>query len=58
MKSSNDLLAFLRAIDHKGYPAYKSLAGSYQFENFILCIDHVQGDPSRITFQSSYRGAS
>ena len=45
MKSSNDLRASLRAIDHKGYPAYKSLAGSYQFENFILCIDHVQGDP-------------
>ena len=45
MKSSNDLHASLRAIDHKGYPAYKSLAGSYQFKNFILCIDHVQGDP-------------
>ena len=42
MKSSNDLHASLRAIDHKGYPAYKSLAGSYQFENFILCIDHVR----------------
>ena len=45
MKSSNDLHASLRAIDHKGYPAYKSLAGNYQFKNFILCIDHVQGDP-------------
>ena len=45
MKSSNDLRTSLRAIDHKGYPAYKSLAGSYQFERFILTIDHVQGDP-------------
>ena len=45
MKSSNDLRTSLRAIDHKGYPAYKSLAGSYQFERFILAIDHVQGDP-------------
>ena len=45
MKLSNDLHASLRAIDHKGYPAYKSLAGSYQFGDFILCIDHVQGDP-------------
>ena len=45
MKSSNDLRIALRAIDHKGYPAYKSLAGSYQFSNFILVIDHVQGDP-------------
>ena len=45
MKSSNDLRTSLRAIDHKGYPAYKSLAGNYQFERFILAIDHVQGDP-------------
>ena len=45
MKSSNDLRTSLRAIDHKGYPAYKSLAGSYQFDRFILAIDHVQGDP-------------
>lgn len=35
----------LRSIDHKGYPAYKSLAGSYQFPGFCLSIDHVQGDP-------------
>lgn len=45
MKSSNELRTMLRAIDHKGYPAYKSLAGSYQFGNFVLVIDHVQGDP-------------
>lgn len=45
MKSSSDLRVALRAIDHKGYPAYKSLAGSYQFTGFCLCIDHVQGDP-------------
>lgn len=45
MKSSGDLRTALRAIDHKGYPAYKSLAGSYQFGNFVLSIDHVQGDP-------------
>lgn len=45
MKSSNDLRTMLHAIDHKGYPAYKSLAGSYQFGAFSLFIDHVQGDP-------------
>lgn len=45
MKSSNDLRTSLRAIDHKSYPAYKSLAGNYQFERFILAIDHIQGDP-------------
>ncbi len=35
----------LRAIDHKSYPAYKSLAGAYSFETYELVIDHVQGDP-------------
>lgn len=45
MKSSSELRSMLRAIDHKGYPAYKSLAGVYQFPAFVLSIDHVQGDP-------------
>lgn len=45
MKSSEELRRMLRGIDHKGYPAYKSLAGVYQFGSFILSIDHVQGDP-------------
>lgn len=45
MKSREELLKTLESIDHKGYPAYKSLAGSYQFSGYILGIDHVQGDP-------------
>lgn len=45
MKSSNELRTLLRSIDHKSYPAYKSLAGAYHFGSFILSIDHVQGDP-------------
>lgn len=45
MKSSNDLREALRRIDRKSYPAYKTLAGSYQFAGFCLFIDHVQGDP-------------
>ncbi|MDO4261344.1 MAG: ABC-ATPase domain-containing protein [Eubacteriales bacterium] len=45
MKSSEDLRRQLRDIDHRSYPAYKSLAGSYQFGSFLLVIDHVQGDP-------------
>lgn len=45
MKQSKDLRTMLRAIDHRGYPAYKSLAGAYQFGRYILSIDHVQGDP-------------
>ena len=31
--------------DHKSYPAYKSLKGRYRFPDYILSIDHVQGDP-------------
>ena len=45
MKSSNELRTMLRSIDHKSYPAYKSLSGAYQFGNYTLVIDHVQGDP-------------
>lgn len=45
MKSSNDLRTLLRSVDHKSYPAYKSLGGSWQFPLYTLVIDHVQGDP-------------
>lgn len=45
MKSSTELRTLLRSLDHKSYPAYKTLAGAWQFSNFVLVIDHVQGDP-------------
>lgn len=45
MNSSNELRSALRSIDHKSYPAYKCLTGSYRFTDYILSIDHVQGDP-------------
>ena len=45
MQSSRDLQNNLRSIDHKSYPAYKSLRGSYHFDGYQLNIDHVQGDP-------------
>ena len=55
MKSSEDLRRMLRAVDHKSYPAYKDLRGVYSFGNFVLGIDHVQGDPfaspSRLSVQ-------
>lgn len=55
MKSSEDLRRMLRAVDHKSYPAYKDLRGAYFFGNFVLGIDHVQGDPfaspSRLSVQ-------
>lgn len=45
MKVAQDLKRQLENIDHKGYPAYKSVQGSYDFIDYILSIDHVQGDP-------------
>lgn len=44
-KPGQELRNRLRQIDHRGYPAYKDLRGSYQFEGYIFSIDHVQGDP-------------
>ncbi len=45
MKSSNDLRTLLHSINRKSYPAYKSLAGYWNFNSYVLSIDHVQGDP-------------
>lgn len=45
MKTAAQLQDLLRQIDHKSYPAYKDTKGSYQFRQYVLSIDHVQGDP-------------
>ena len=45
MKTSDQLRAQLRDIDHRSYPAYRSLAGSWTFPRYTLNIEHVQGDP-------------
>lgn len=45
MQSSNQLQDMLHSINRKSYPAYKSLKGAYQFNKYVLSIDHVQGDP-------------
>lgn len=42
MQSDSNLRETLRSIDHKSYPAYKSLRGSYRFADYVLSIDHVQ----------------
>ena len=61
MQNASDLKTQLQAIHHKSYPAYKSLKGSYQFRDFILHIDHVQGDPfaspSHIRIRLSHKTA-
>lgn len=45
MKTDRELRVLLQNIDHKSYPAYKDTKGGYDFGNFRLSIDHVQGDP-------------
>lgn len=45
MKNLNDLKRELEKIDGRGYKTYKTLEGQYSFEDYILSIDHVQGDP-------------
>lgn len=61
MSSSSELQSMLRSIDHKSYPAYKSLKGTYQFDRYLLSIDHVQGDPfaspSHISIRVSLKSA-
>lgn len=45
MQSALELRNKLKSIDHRGYPAYKELRGQYDFKDYVLSIDHVQGDP-------------
>lgn len=61
MKPSSLLRNILKSIDHKGYPAYKGLKGTYRFSSYLLNINHVQGDPfaspSSLSLSISGRGA-
>jgi len=45
MKNSQTLKKDLDKIDGKSYKLYKDLEGKYEFDDYILSIDHVQGDP-------------
>ena len=45
MNTATELRTKLKSIDHRGYPAYKELKGQYNFGDYTLSIDHVQGDP-------------
>ena len=45
MKMAEELQRELRSINRKSYPAYKGLKGAYQFPDYQLFIEHVQGDP-------------
>lgn len=45
MKNSVILKNELQRIDGRGYKSYKDLQGQYDFNDYVLSIDHVQGDP-------------
>ncbi len=45
MKDRDILNSTLRRLDNNSYKAYKEIRGSYQFADFVLIIDYVQGDP-------------
>lgn len=61
MQTSTQLRDLLHSVHRKSYPAYKSLRGAYQFDKYILSIDHVQGDPfaspSHISIRISHKTA-
>lgn len=39
------LRKLLTNIDGNSYKAYKDIKGSYQFDDYRLTVDHIQGDP-------------
>lgn len=45
MTTAQHLCRILRQIDQRSYKAYKQIQGRYQFPDFTLIIDYVQGDP-------------
>lgn len=61
MQTAEELKSLLDRIDHRGYPVYKETKGIYDFGEYILSIDHVQGDPfaspSRLSIRVSGRMA-
>ncbi|MDJ0898551.1 MAG: ABC-ATPase domain-containing protein [Xenococcus sp. MO_188.B8] len=43
--SDNNLRSVLLRLDGASYKAYKDIKGNYQFSDFTLIIDYIQGDP-------------
>lgn len=61
MQQAADLQNLLHSVHRKSYPAYKALRGVYQFDRYLLSIDHVQGDPfaspSHVSIRISHQTA-
>jgi predicted ABC-class ATPase len=45
MTNQENLRQLLLQLDNRGYKAYKAIQGSYEFPDFTLIVDRVQGDP-------------
>jgi predicted ABC-class ATPase len=45
MPNSQSLNKTLSQLDNRSYKAYKDIRGSYDFRNFTLIVDYIQGDP-------------
>ncbi|PSO48185.1 MAG: ATPase [Cyanobacteria bacterium SW_9_44_58] len=45
MQNQDQLRSTLQRLDNASYKAYKDIKGSYDFIDFKLLIDYVQGDP-------------
>ncbi len=45
MRTGQHLKETLNRIHKRGYKAYKDIQGVYDFTDYILLVDHVQGDP-------------
>ncbi|MEG4626113.1 ABC-ATPase domain-containing protein [Microcoleus sp. w1-18aA5] len=45
MTNKESLQRHLLQLDNRGYKAYKDIQGKYEFSEFTLIIDYVQGDP-------------
>jgi Predicted ATPase of the ABC class len=48
MLSQNELIRILTKMEGIPYPAYKAIKGGYQYQDYEVWIDHVQGDPFAI----------
>jgi predicted ABC-class ATPase len=45
MTDKENLRRHLLQLDNRNYKAYKDIQGSYDFSEFTLLIDYIQGDP-------------
>jgi predicted ABC-class ATPase len=61
MRTASDFRQLLQRLNGRGYRSYQSLKGIYDFAEFHLFIDHIQGDPfappSRIRIRVSQKKA-